>query len=288
MEANKTVDISVVTPFYKGNQYMERLFRCIRLNAEKASELTVELVLVNDSPDTEILYSKEWVKNFEIQVILNKINVGIQQSRSNGIEAAHGKYIILLDQDDLLEDDAFRTQYDSIGDADVIVANGFDQNPLNYGAIYRSVKNQKMVLERKYYFSIGNMIVTPGQCMVKKSAFPKEWLERSIQNNGSDDLLLWLLMLPPKCKWKINANNIYIHVDTGENVSANFRKMYDSSEEVLDWLISRNGVTKKEIKLFRRRFQMRKMYDGKSKVWKIVAYFLHPDISFDLLKAKLK
>lgn len=282
------MDISIVTPFYKGNRYMERLFRCIRLNAQNVPAIGIELILVNDSPDTDIYYNPKWVDGYEVHILSNETNVGIHRSRSRGIQAARGRYVILLDQDDLLEENAVKTQYESIKDSDVVVANGFDQNPLNYGIIYHSVEHQKMVLDRRFYFPIGNMIISPGQCMIKKSAFPKEWLERGIKNNGSDDLLLWLLMLPPKCKWNINITSIYTHVDTKENVSANFQKMYESSVEVLNWLISSNSVTEHEKKLFERRFRMRRMYEGKNKCWKVMACIAFPDIAMELFKMKIR
>lgn len=288
MKEKKIMDISIVTPFYKGNQYMESLFKCVRLNAQNVPSLYIELVLVNDSPDTDIYYNPKWADGYEVHIIVNETNLGIQQSRSNGIHAARGKYVILLDQDDLLEDNAIKTQYESIEDGDVVVANGFDQNPLNHGIIYHSAGHQNMVLDRRYYYSIGNMIVSPGQCMIKKKAFPKEWLESGIKNNGSDDLLLWLLMLPPRYKWKINTNSIYTHVDTGENVSSDFQKMYNSSMEVLNWMISVNSVTEHEKKMFERRFRMRRMYEGKKKYWKAMAYVAFPDMAIELLKMKIR
>lgn len=281
-------DVTIITPFYKGNKYMKRLFECISLNAKSVPDISIEFILVNDSPDTVIVYDECWINGFRLRILTNESNVGIQQTRINGIRAAYGKFIILLDQDDLLTADAVRTQIENLGDGDIIIANGFDQNPLNYGPIYHSIRHQKMVLERKYYFSIGNMIVSPGQCLIKKTALPMEWMENSIRNNGSDDLLLWLLMQNKKYIWKLNTASIYIHVDTGENVSANFKKMYQSSNEVLKWLTENKLVTKQEQKLYVRRFKMRDMYEGKGKIMKLLAYFCYPDISIELIRMKLR
>ena len=54
------MDISVIVPFYKGNQYMEQLFGVLRRNAQNAPDLQIELVLVNDSPQLAIEYAESF------------------------------------------------------------------------------------------------------------------------------------------------------------------------------------------------------------------------------------
>ena len=51
--------ISMITPFYKGNNYMENYWRMVRANAEnlqtynaeQGAEHLLEVILVNDSPE---------------------------------------------------------------------------------------------------------------------------------------------------------------------------------------------------------------------------------------------
>ena len=54
-----TETISVIVPFYKGNQYMNQLFSCIERNVNtlRNSEIDakVSLCIVNDSPDIEVV-----------------------------------------------------------------------------------------------------------------------------------------------------------------------------------------------------------------------------------------
>lgn len=42
---------------------------------------------------------------------------------------------------------------------------------------------------------IGCAITSPGHCLIRKTSIPQLWKENILKNNGSDDLLLWLLML---------------------------------------------------------------------------------------------
>lgn len=285
---SKDIDISVITPFYKGNEYLENLFRCIRKNAENAPNVKIELVLVNDSPQYELRYKKEWVQNFELRIIHNRVNSGIQQSRVNGIREARGRFVIMLDQDDLLYEGAIFSQVQSIKDNDIVVGNGFDENPVSSGKIYKSANQQKHVQNLYYYYLVGNMIVSPGQCMIKKEVIPNEWCLYPVKNNGSDDLLLWVLLLKGNYKWTINPEILYRHVFTGQNVSADLNKMIASTNEVVAFLENHKLINQSEIKLIKRRIEMRKMYEGKSIKTKILAYLKYPDIALGLIKNKIK
>ena len=58
----------------------------------------------------------------------------------------------MIDQDDLIKENTLVSQFTKIKDNDMIVANGFDENPLNYGMIYHSKKHQEKSMNLKYYF----------------------------------------------------------------------------------------------------------------------------------------
>lgn len=290
MELEKTsedIAVSIITPFYKGNTYLESLFQCIRKNAENAPGIKIELVLVNDSPQYELQYNEKWVRNFELRVSHNQVNSGIQQSRVNGIKLARGRFIIMLDQDDLLYENAIYSQIQAIKDNDIVVGNGFDENPVSSGKIYKTVNQQKHVQDIYYYYLVGNMIVSPGQCMMKKEIIPKEWCLYSVKNNGSDDLLLWILLLKKNIKWTINPDVLYRHIFTGNNVSSDLDKMIASTNEVVTFLKRHELISQSEIELVKRRIEMREMYEGKS-IWKkILAYLKYPNIALGLIKSKI-
>lgn len=282
------MDISVIVPFYKGNQYMERIFCIMRKNAQSAPELELELLIINDSPDCPVVYDEAWVHGFTLRILPNPQNVGIHGSRINGIRAAKGKFVQLLDQDDLLTDGALLSQYRAIGECDVSVANGYDESDTNRGLIYKSVAHQNMVAQERYYCTIGNLIVSPGHCLIRKDAFPELWMNRPIRRNGSDDLLLWMLMMAAGCTWKVNPECLYTHVNTGANVSADFMKMRDSSYEVLEILKENGLISEKRERQFVRRFEMREMYEGKGGTDKLKAMLRYPDLAADLMVMKLR
>lgn len=281
------MDISVITPFYKGNAYMEGLFSCIRGCAQAAPELSVELILVNDSPDCQVAYDPQWVQGFTLTLLTNAQNSGIHRSRVNGLQAAQGTFIQFLDQDDLLAPETFASQFPLAQEADVVIANGFDQNPNTYGPIYKSLDHQKQAAKPRFYCTVGNQIVSPGHTLIRKSAIPEAWCTGFIQRNGSDDLLLWLMLFAQKARFAINPAQLYTHVETGVNVSADLDKILASSLEVLAFLQERNMICAKNSRRFRRSRNMSRLYTGKGKLKKLLAMLLYPDVAWERLVLQL-
>lgn len=281
---HNAIDISVITPFYKGNAHMEQLFGCIRRNALSASSLSIELVLVNDSPNCPIQYRSDWAENFSLQICSNPVNMGIQRSRINGLNHARGTFVVFLDQDDLLEDTALLSQYQHAGDSDIVVSNGYNENRDRVKPIYHSQAHHNQVSSIRFYLTVGCLIVSPGQCLIRRSSIPQLWTETFIGCNGADDYFLWLLLLQQNCRWEVNPDILYTHIDTGENLSLNLDRMLRSSCEVLDILVNNGSLSSELDTLARRRFEMRRMYEGRTLWRKILACICYPDLFLELLQ----
>lgn len=273
------MDVSVIVPFYKGNQYMQRLFATVRRNAAHAPGVQLELILVNDSPQCPVEYQESWVQGFTLRILENPQNMGIHGSRVNGIRHAQGTYIQLLDQDDLLADHAIASQLAAIGQCQVVVANGEDQ--ANPGKLYRSPAHQAWATRERFYYSVSNMIVSPGQCLLRADAIPAFWMEHIMERNGSDDLLLWLLLFQEKATWAVNPECLYTHVITGQNVSANTEKMLASSWEVLELMEATGKLTSRQRRRFRRSRGLGQRLAGKG--GKLLAMLLYPDVLWEKL-----
>lgn len=289
------MQVSVIVPIYKGNKHIKNLLNIMNANIETIKSKTenfssedFELILVNDSPDIPIEIPDIKSDDYVLRVLENPENLGIQGARINGINNAKGEFIQMLDQDDKLESNALYSQLKAIGEYDMVIANGYSEGENHKEVLYTSVSQQKMALEPKYYYSIGCMIWSPGQCLIRKSAIPEVWMTEKIEHNGSDDLLLWLLMQNAGCKITINPEKLYTHVETGVNFSADFGKITTSSMDVLDFLKKHSAVSKKLARKFERRFEMRKLYHSKSSLHKAVAMLLYPDLSVPLVVKKIR
>ena len=81
---------------------------------------------------------------------------------------------------------------------------------------------KKNALTLNAYIFGHNRIVSPGHCMIKKTSIPIEWKQNIMEVNGSDDLFLWILMFSKGSIFKADSKPVYIHKNTGENLSLCF------------------------------------------------------------------
>ncbi|MBQ3544326.1 MAG: glycosyltransferase family 2 protein [Lachnospiraceae bacterium] len=222
--------ISIICPLYCGNKYVSKIVgminKCVKISN---NSYDFELIFVNDYP-LERIYIEDIEKECNIFVINNDINVGIHQSRINGLKIANGDYILFLDQDDEIKENYFISQLEKMKDADAVVCNGIWRKNKK---IYENEEMQRKGVLEKYFFSY---IISPGQVLMKNNV-PITWKENVISVNGCDDAYLWNLMKINKMKFEINQEVLYIHNEVDNtNASCDFLKMYESFEEVCAFL----------------------------------------------------
>ena len=229
------MDVSIIVPFYEGNEYISRIIDMVNINAQSNTDIDVELILVNDSPWNDVCLPNDDF-GFHISVLKGSKNVGIHGARVNGLKAASGKYVLMLDQDDIITDDFITKSHQLIGDADVCVSNGILHRQQGDKPIYLNLKKHKLINNLFSYVYLENRILSPGQCLMKKNSIPEEWINCTLDKNGADDLVLWILMLCQGRKFVVNNNYLYEHIDTGKNVSSDELNMAASTFEACDYL----------------------------------------------------
>lgn len=253
------VDISIIIPFYNGNKYMIRIMESLALaiNEARKKDIIIEVIIVNDSPNIKIKNIKK--NNFEIKVIENKENKGIHYSRIEGLKVSKGEYILFLDQDDEISENSLLSNYTLIKDNDVIIGNGLfffkNKNAFIERNIYSTKSYHKQTVKELPYLLVRDLIVSPGQCLIKKSSIPAVWLNNTMAKNGADDYLLWLLLFNEKRKFSINHEVVFIHHDSGENLSFDVRKMKESLYNVAEILKSNENYPKWKINILNRTFE---------------------------------
>lgn len=223
------IEISVIVPVYKGKKYIEEIICQIERNSEKFEHGKIELIFVNDYPCERIEPRKSAL--ISVVVFNSDINRGIQGARIKGCELCNGKYIVLLDQDDVITDDYIKSQYENIvrNAADVSVCQAME----NGRQIYNAANKFENIGNRDYMLSFINPIVSPGQAMIKKDAIPPVWKNNIVEHNGADDWLLWLGLLSDKKKFVLNEKLLFEHIVDGSNTSWNSVNMLLSERDVL-------------------------------------------------------
>ena len=238
------MDISVIIPLYHGNRYVNELIKQIE-NAIGDNGFSVEMILVNDSPDEPVMPFNHSSK-FVIRVIELEENTGIHRARVRGLDFAVGKYILFLDQDDIICNNFFEKQLNNIVDRDVsicAVLNGDRREFVCERYSEHEVSLYGMINE-------GNFIRSPGQTLIRKGAIPQLWKELIMKNNGADDWMLWILMLKNNCRFSVLDEVLFIHSIHEFNTSARALVMHESEQELKECLIKAGVLSDKEGKIF--------------------------------------
>ncbi len=290
--------ISVITPIYKGEKYIEKLCDMVDKNAKaaqkKLTDIEVEYILINDYPiqpiPNEVIEkvksSSEYISIIKFE---NSSNFGIHQSRVNGLRIATGEYVLFLDQDDEIEENTILSQIECLKkniNSDVVVANGYrkfidgnDTKEIRLKELYARKSALKLVRNQRIYIYGTDMILSPGQCIIRKNAIPIEWHENILNTNGCDDFYLWLLMFENNCKFTINTDKLYYHTETKSNYSASADNMTKSYMAMCDILQKNHLISSKKIEILKRRYQLKVYLKGeKNYINKILVMAKNIDI----------
>lgn len=221
------IDISIIVPLYKGKKYINYVIEQVRENVnvlkEQRQNVQVELIFINDFPEEKM--DCEVQATFPITIIENEKNEGVHTARIVGYKASKGKYILFLDQDDIIDKNYLISQFNAVGENDAVVCNGWYRN----GRKIFSVPPQ---IDLEWLLNNFKLIRSPGQVLILKDAIPQYWLENVIVNSGADDIFLWSLMAIDYKKWCYNGSDLYIHIEDGTNTSFNWEKQKQSLLEV--------------------------------------------------------
>lgn len=103
MENNATPLVSIITPVYNGQAYIDKCFSCVR----DQTYSNVEWVVINDgSQDTSLTKLEELALKSSNITIVDQENAGAAEARRVGALRAGGDYIVYLDIDDAISDNA--------------------------------------------------------------------------------------------------------------------------------------------------------------------------------------
>ena len=226
------MDVSVIVPFYKGNKYINNILKMIKENAALAEGISIEAILVNDSPEIKLQYDEKLVEGYALKIIQHEKNMGIHQARITGINEAKGIYILMLDQDDKIKAETIKSQYNVVDGLDAVISNGYSENEKGEKTkLFKNSHQMEYANDLSFYFYFGNVIASPGLCMLKKATLPKLWLSKIMTVNGADDWLLWVDFLNNGRKFAINNICLYTHINDGRNTSNDNAKILESSLE---------------------------------------------------------
>lgn len=111
-----SIDVSVVVPVYNGADYIGETLESI-LNQDFKS---YELVIVDDgSTDNSLEIIKNNLSKSNIQnKVITQENKGVSNARNVGLENSSGKYVIFVDDDDIIASNHISCLFENIRDND--------------------------------------------------------------------------------------------------------------------------------------------------------------------------
>lgn len=223
------LSISVIVPIYYGEKYMPDIICQIEnCSVYLEKEDYIEVLFVNDAPDAPISAN---VKSNLINIrIINSIHhTGIHGARVRGLKQSQGDYVLFLDQDDKIVQEYFQSQMQKLGNSDVVVCKALDGGKEFYidDAYFLNIPYKQFALKE------WNLIVSPGQVLIKKKSIPNMWIENILKNNYADDWFLWICMYASGCKFSLNEQILYEHILHDSNASDDTMGMLYSEQEML-------------------------------------------------------
>lgn len=259
----KYKDISIIIPLYKGRRFCKRLIKMVEKNCLYKNlfhECNIEVIFVNDYP-AEWVKLEEYNTIFDIIFIKHEQNMGIQASRIDGIKNAKGEYVIMLDQDDLVTENWLYSQWHRIvsQNADYCVCNGWGGR---FKVLWEEEIFKNQVNDLCHYFSIGNTICSPGQVIIKRNKIPKQWISNIQKCNGTDDFLLWIMILKNGGRFFINNELLFYHTPERSFESIDMQGMIVSFKETIQILKKIGLIKETELNLLNRQISMREYLDG--------------------------
>ncbi len=115
--------ISVVTPIYNAEEFLDKSIGCILFQSYK----NIELILINDgSTDESLRICEKYLLKDERIKILSQPNRGPASARNLGMDSATGYFIYFLDADDVINVNTFSImikRYKENKKADMILSN---------------------------------------------------------------------------------------------------------------------------------------------------------------------
>ncbi|CAH0992827.1 hypothetical protein SIN8267_02964 [Sinobacterium norvegicum] len=178
--------LSIIIPCFNYGHLVEKAIASAATNHPE-----VEVIALNDgSTDNSLEVLKGLAEKYNFNLI-DKKNSGVSSTRNMGIDIASGEYLMFLDADDYLTDDAIALCLNSIVDtqAKFIIAEH-----INISDNKRSL-SKKISIQESHYDNVRRYItkelsIVNGGCLMHKDIFASRRYNPSLRN--SEDIPMFI------------------------------------------------------------------------------------------------
>ena len=172
------IRLSIIVPVYNVEQYIHPCLESIF--CQELDDNDFEVIIINDgSTDKSMKMIANIINQHKNITIINQENQGLSVARNNGIAIAKGKYIIMLDSDDLLIEYSLKPILKIAIDsqADLVVADFLrmtDEDIKHKGDLIPNIFPIVQKETTGYELFLGDII--PNECYVWRTLYKKDFI----------------------------------------------------------------------------------------------------------------
>lgn len=197
--------VSVIMPVYNGEKFIKYAIESM-LNQTYENW---ELILINDASEDASMKIAEKYKDLRIRRYANSYNRGIAYTRNLGLSLCRGKYICLLDDDDVFQEDKLKAQVDYLEENPQIDMLGGRTAWINeLGEMISPISNVYLINEEIKAFALLKNPFWNCEVMFRSSMIRKYRYFYKDHMYGMEDYHFWVRYLA-KCK-AANLNTLVL------------------------------------------------------------------------------
>ena len=195
---NKNPKISLIITIYNQEYYLKYVYSSITIQELK----DLEIIFIDDvsSDNSSKIIKNIMKKDKRINYIRNKINKNAFYSRNIGVLFSKGKYILIIDPDDLLLNNILIKSYENINyyDLDIlqyyVFKGSYENNMIWYWNKYKSGILYSRNVKNVFFYSVSR---TLWDKLIKREVFIKgiNFMKKEFQSETyfvhSDDTIFW-------------------------------------------------------------------------------------------------
>lgn len=225
-------------PIYNGSSYMRDGIDCILSQTYQ----NIELILIDDcsSDDTSAIMNS--YQDSRIRIIHNVENLGASAARSLGIQVAAGKYIALMDHDDICVPNRLTKQIDFMESyPDIGVCSSWiqDFSEDSYGTVAKyETDPEDIKCHLLFYCLINN-----SSAMIRQNSITQEALAQSNKYPYAGDYALWMELSNFTKIAILPEVLLYYRIHPNQISSAKRQAQIEETMEIQDKQLKRLGLS---------------------------------------------
>lgn len=219
--------MSVVIPCYNHGNYLPDAVDSVL----RQSHMNVEVIVVDDgsADHTKEVVLQRYAGNEAVKYIFQR-NQGLSAARNTGILHSHGNFIVFLDADDWLTEEALRTNLSYLENDPKLAFVSGGHIKINSSTAYKEEVNA--VVEGSCYHALlrGNYIGMHATVMYRKWVFDEFRYDTTLKASEDYDMYLRVARKYPV---QHHTHTIAYYRLHDSNMSGDFRKMLQTTQLVL-------------------------------------------------------